>query len=76
MGAVWYYVESNPAMSRMGRRTLERIQEADPAALPTGDGLVPAHSLRTHIHKRGGVSPHPVNISGQRLAKLDNHDEL
>jgi aminoglycoside phosphotransferase (APT) family kinase protein len=25
MGAVWYYVESNPAMSRMGRRTLERI---------------------------------------------------
>lgn len=25
MGAVWYYVESNPAMSRMGGRTLERI---------------------------------------------------
>jgi aminoglycoside phosphotransferase (APT) family kinase protein len=25
MGAVWYYVESNPAMSRMGRRTLDRI---------------------------------------------------
>lgn len=25
MGAVWYYAESNPAMSRMGRRTLERI---------------------------------------------------
>jgi aminoglycoside phosphotransferase (APT) family kinase protein len=25
MGAVWYYVESNPVMSRMGRRTLERI---------------------------------------------------
>jgi aminoglycoside phosphotransferase (APT) family kinase protein len=25
MGLVWYYVESNPAMSRMGRRTLERI---------------------------------------------------
>jgi aminoglycoside phosphotransferase (APT) family kinase protein len=25
MGAVWYYVESNPGMSRMGRRTLERI---------------------------------------------------
>ncbi|MCH6161605.1 aminoglycoside phosphotransferase family protein [Streptomyces marispadix] len=25
MGAVWYYVESNPAMSGMGRRTLERI---------------------------------------------------
>lgn len=26
MGAVWYYVRSNPAMSRMGRRTLQRIQ--------------------------------------------------
>lgn len=25
MGAVWYYVESNPAMSRMGQRTLGRI---------------------------------------------------
>jgi len=25
MGAVWYYQDSNPPMSRMGRRTLERI---------------------------------------------------
>ncbi|WP_084959643.1 aminoglycoside phosphotransferase family protein [Thermoactinospora rubra] len=25
MGLVWYYVDGNPAMSRMGRRTLERI---------------------------------------------------
>jgi aminoglycoside phosphotransferase (APT) family kinase protein len=25
MGAVWYYVESNPAMRLMGQRTLERI---------------------------------------------------
>lgn len=25
MGAAWYYAESNPAMSRMGQRTLERI---------------------------------------------------
>jgi hypothetical protein len=25
MGAVWYYIESNPAMSRMGQRTLKRI---------------------------------------------------
>jgi aminoglycoside phosphotransferase (APT) family kinase protein len=25
MGAVWYYVDSNPAMSRMGQRTLTRI---------------------------------------------------
>ena len=31
MGAVWYYVESNPAMSRMGRRTLSRIM-ADPSS--------------------------------------------
>lgn len=25
MGLVWYYVESNPAMNRLGRRSLERI---------------------------------------------------
>jgi aminoglycoside phosphotransferase (APT) family kinase protein len=31
MGAVWYYHESNPAMSRMGRRTLARIIAADPS---------------------------------------------
>ena len=28
MGLVWYYVESNPAMSSMGRRTLDRILES------------------------------------------------
>jgi aminoglycoside phosphotransferase (APT) family kinase protein len=28
MGTVWYYAESNPAMSRMGRRTLQRIEAA------------------------------------------------
>ena len=27
-GLVWYYVESNPAMSRLGRRTLDRILES------------------------------------------------
>ncbi|WP_230985816.1 aminoglycoside phosphotransferase family protein [Microbispora oryzae] len=31
MGAVWYYDGSNPAMSRMGRRTLERVLAAGPA---------------------------------------------
>jgi hypothetical protein len=25
MGATWYYAQSKPPMSRMGRRTLERI---------------------------------------------------
>lgn len=28
MGVVWYYVETNPAMSGMGRRTLDRILES------------------------------------------------
>lgn len=28
MGLVWYYVETNPAMSRLGRRTLERVLES------------------------------------------------
>jgi aminoglycoside phosphotransferase (APT) family kinase protein len=27
LGLVWYYAESNPAMSRIGRRTMERIAE-------------------------------------------------
>ena len=30
MGTVWYYVDSNPPMSRMGRRTLERILSDGP----------------------------------------------
>jgi len=30
MGLVWYYADSNPAMSRMGRRTLDRIQASTP----------------------------------------------
>jgi aminoglycoside phosphotransferase (APT) family kinase protein len=28
MGVVWYYLETNPTMSKMGRRTLERILES------------------------------------------------
>lgn len=28
MGVVWYYIESNPPMSKMGRRTLARILES------------------------------------------------
>jgi hypothetical protein len=28
MGVVWYYAESNPTMSRMGRRTLSRVLES------------------------------------------------
>jgi aminoglycoside phosphotransferase (APT) family kinase protein len=30
VGAAWYYVESNPPMSRMGRRTVERILADEP----------------------------------------------
>jgi aminoglycoside phosphotransferase (APT) family kinase protein len=32
MGLVWYYIDSNPAMSRMGRRTLDRILESTATA--------------------------------------------
>jgi aminoglycoside phosphotransferase (APT) family kinase protein len=32
MGLVWYYVESNPAMSLTGRRTLQRIVADTPSA--------------------------------------------
>lgn len=31
LGAVWYYVDSNPAMSKMGRRTLHRIIADSPS---------------------------------------------
>lgn len=31
MGVVWYYNETNPTMSRMGRRTLDRIIADDPS---------------------------------------------
>jgi aminoglycoside phosphotransferase (APT) family kinase protein len=31
LGAVWYYAQTNPVMSRMGRRTLRRILAAEPA---------------------------------------------
>jgi aminoglycoside phosphotransferase (APT) family kinase protein len=30
MGAVWYYRQTNPAMSLMGRRTLDRIMAETP----------------------------------------------
>ena len=30
IGAVWYYIDSNQAMSRMGRRTLDRIMKDAP----------------------------------------------
>ncbi|WP_182879935.1 aminoglycoside phosphotransferase family protein [Microbispora sp. H10949] len=32
MGLVWYYLETNPAMSLMGQRTLERISADTPSA--------------------------------------------
>lgn len=32
MGLVWYYAESNPTMSRWGRRTLDRLSRAMPEA--------------------------------------------
>ena len=32
VGLVWYYAETNPAMARMGRTTLRRIEADEPAA--------------------------------------------
>ncbi|MFJ5897977.1 aminoglycoside phosphotransferase family protein [Streptomyces sp. NPDC093064] len=34
MGLVWYYIESNPTMSRLGQRSLERILADPPWAYP------------------------------------------
>jgi aminoglycoside phosphotransferase (APT) family kinase protein len=35
MGAVWYYVETNPAMSLMGQRTLQRLLADTSSDRPT-----------------------------------------
>ena len=32
MGLVWYYAETNPTMSRTGRRTLDRLLAEEPGA--------------------------------------------
>jgi aminoglycoside phosphotransferase (APT) family kinase protein len=55
MGLVWYYVDSNPVMSRLGRTTLDRIEAARelpqravtrPAARRTGCAASPSAALR------------------------------
>jgi len=38
IGAVWYYADTNPTMSRMGRRTLARIVTATPLPPPAAGG--------------------------------------
>lgn len=37
MGLVWYYIDTNPAMSRTGRATLARLM-AEPVSPPSGAG--------------------------------------
>ncbi len=37
MGLVWYYVDTNPAVSRTGRLTLARLM-AEPVSPPSGAG--------------------------------------
>jgi hypothetical protein len=39
MGLVWYYLDSNPTMSRCGKRTLDRIVDA--WGRPSEDDLPP-----------------------------------
>lgn len=41
MGLVWYYLDSNPGMSLMGRRTLDRLLEDAGATESTADPAVP-----------------------------------
>lgn len=37
MGVIWYYAETNPTMSEMGRRTLQRI--LTDSGSPVGPGI-------------------------------------
>jgi aminoglycoside phosphotransferase (APT) family kinase protein len=52
MGLVWYYEASNPAMSDLGRSTLDRIFSAtfdDAAKQPANDRSRVSHSPSGHI---------------------------
>jgi aminoglycoside phosphotransferase (APT) family kinase protein len=75
MGLVWYYAESNPVMSRLGRTTLDRIEAAgrplpEPGPLPDKPLavqrpdrlLVPPLERRVvhrHVRDREPVVPRP-----------------
>src|SRR5262249_31823307 len=69
MGAVWYYVESNPAMSLMGRRTLHRIMADGPASGVPVRLLLPA--LYTRCGRRAGA--HPARRSAREAGKHAGH---
>ena len=51
MGAIWYYIESNPPMHRMGQRTLERI-------LADGSRTRAPRSVTIQTDPRGAVRAH------------------
>ena len=55
MELVWYYAESNPAMSELGRRTLDRLR----AALRPGRPIAPQPLALTGAGAAAGVSSAP-----------------
>jgi aminoglycoside phosphotransferase (APT) family kinase protein len=46
MGLVWYYADSNPVMSRLGRATLDRIISASEALPGSQSPAPPQHGMR------------------------------
>jgi hypothetical protein len=56
MGLVWYYADSNPVMSRLGRTTLRRIMSAA-EALPSRSAAQDVPPLPMPLLKREGMTP-------------------
>ena len=67
MGAVWYYTQSNPAMSRMGQRTLDRI---------LADTRLRSHPRRLGVglDRRHGAQVLPVEAADDQPAERAEHD--
>jgi hypothetical protein len=52
---VWYYIESNPAMSLMSRLTLQRLMAYTP---PGSDPVTPAQGCKpSHSHRGMRMPP-------------------
>jgi hypothetical protein len=71
MGLVWYYADSNPVMSQLGRTTLNRIMSASevlPEALPAQNAASPGADLPQYRQRRTVPDVHRKERSRTREA--------
>ena len=69
MGLVWYYAETNPVMSRLGRVTLDRIQSAG-RPLTKGDFRAFASSGQLHGRTAFGAAPAAYQTISSQAGQL------